>query len=129
MLLAYLGKKHQYGVMDCITLVHSFYTKELGVSFDLPPYSYSRRWMKEFSTESFDARASKYGKKVSLTDAKNYDLISFKSVKSNLLIHFGIYLIPNRMLHVEEGSSSCIDNLSSYWVDRIHAIYRHDNLV
>ena len=84
---------------------------------------------KQFTTEFLDEWAAKYGKKVSLTDAKNYDLISFKSKKSNLLIHFGLYLIPNRMLHVEEGKASQVEQLSDYWLQHLHAIYRHDKLV
>lgn len=129
MLLKYIGHKHSYGHFDCIILVQQFYTTELGVSFDLPPYSHSRAWMREFTTDSFDERASKYGTKVPLTGAKNYDLMVFKSDKSDLLIHFGIYLMPSRMLHVEEGSTSRIDNLSDYWLNHLHAVYRHDNLV
>lgn len=128
-ILPYIGIPHIYGTSDCICLVQQFYKNELGVSFDLPPYSHSRLWLKQFSTTSFDERASKYGKKVSLTEVKNYDLISFKSAKSNLLTHFGIYLVPHKMLHVEEGRSSCIEPLSNYWLSSIHAIYRHNDLV
>jgi cell wall-associated NlpC family hydrolase len=129
MITSYLGIKHCYGVYDCITLVQQFYEKELGCSFDIPAYTHSRQWMKEYTTDLFDERASKYGIKVSLTDAKNYDLISFKSKKSNLLIHFGLYIKPNRMLHVEEGKSSQVEQLSDYWLQHLHAIYRHDKLV
>ena len=85
--------------------------------------------MKDFTTTSFDERAAKYGTKVPLTDAKNYDLIVFKSKKSNLLIHFGLYLLPSRMLHVEEGSTSRVDTLSDYWLEHLHGVYRHDSLV
>ena len=85
--------------------------------------------MKKYTVEFLDEWASKYGKKVSLTDAKNYDLISFKSKKSNLLIHFGLYIKPNKMLHVEEGNTSRVDTLSDYWMEHLHAIYRHDKMV
>lgn len=129
MLLKYLGHKHEYGKFDCIILVQQFYKQELGVSFDLPPYSHSAAWMREFTTNVFDERAAKYGTKVPLTGARNYDLIVFKSPKSNLLIHFGIYIMPNQILHVEEGKSSRIDMLSDYWLEHLHAIYRHDSLV
>ena len=125
----YLGIPHNYGHYDCVTLVQQFYEKELACSFNLPEYPHSRIWMKQFTTEFLDEWAAKYGKKVSLTDAKNYDLISFKSKKSNLLIHFGLYLIPNRMLHVEEGKASQVEQLSDYWLQHLHAIYRHDKLV
>lgn len=125
----YLGIPHVYGQFDCIHLVQQFYTQELGVSFDLPPYSHSRSWMRDFSTEKVDAWASNYGKKVLLTAAKNYDLMVFKSDKSNMVIHFGIYIAANRMLHIEEGRTSCVENLSDYWITHLHAMYRHDNLV
>jgi cell wall-associated NlpC family hydrolase len=129
LLLKYIGHKHQYGIFDCIILVQQFYKNELGVSFDLPPYPHSAQWMKEFTTTSFDERAAKYGTKVPLTGAKNYDLIVFKSEKSELLIHFGIYIMPNKMLHVEEGMTSRIDTLSDYWLSHLYAVYRHDSLV
>lgn len=125
----YIGIPHSYGNTDCITLVQQFYLQELGCSFDIPTYLPSRQWMKQHTVDSFDEWASKYGKKVSLTDAKNYDLISFKSKKSNLLIHFSLYIKPNKMLHVEEGKSSQVDQLSDYWLQHLHAIYRHDKLV
>jgi len=125
----YLGIKHDYGKYDCVTLVQQFYEQELGCSFNLPAYPHSRLWMKQYTVDFLDEWASKYGKKVSLTDAQNYDLISFKSKKSNLLIHFGLYLKPNRMLHVEEGKTSQVEQLSDYWLQHLHAIYRHDKLV
>jgi cell wall-associated NlpC family hydrolase len=129
MISKYLGIKHEYGIFDCIILVQQFYKNELGVSLDLPPYPHSASWMKHFTTTSFDERASKYGTKVLLTGAKNYDLIVFKSDKSEHLIHFGIYLMPNKMLHIEDGRTSRIDTLSDYWLNHLYAIYRHDNLV
>lgn len=129
MIEQYLGLQHNYKGFNCITLVQKFYEQELGFSFNLPNYPQSRAWMKQYTVDFLDEWASKYGKKVSLTDAQNYDLISFKSKKSNLLIHFGLYLKPNRMLHVEEGKTSRVENLSDYWIDHLYAIYRHDKLV
>lgn len=129
MILDYIGHRHEYGVFDCIILVQQFYKNELGVSLDLPPYSHSRTWMREFTTVNFDERAAKYGTKVPLTDAKNYDLMVFKSTKSDLLIHFGLYIMPNQILHVEESRTSCIELLSDYWLDHLYAVYRHDSLV
>ena len=125
----YLGRKHQYGVFDCITLVQLFYSVELNLCFDLPEYVASRQWMKTFTTVAVDEWASKYAKKVSLTDAKNYDLIVFKSEKSDLIIHFAIYIAPNRMLHVEEGNTARIDYLTTYWLDKIYSVYHYDRMV
>jgi cell wall-associated NlpC family hydrolase len=125
----YIGKPHNYGIFDCISLIQQFYKTELGCDFDLPNYSPSRKWMTQCTTTFFDEWADKYGKKVSLTDAKNYDLISFKSPRSNFLMHFGLYIKPNKLLHIEEGKLSQLELLSDYWIARIYAIYRHDKLV
>lgn len=125
----YLSLKHEYGKIDCIELIRQFYKDELNIVFDLPTYPKSREWLKYFSTESVDGWASSCAIKVELTEAQNYDVMVFRSEKSNLIIHFGMYLMPSKMLHVEEGGFSCIQTLSHYWVDRLHAIYRHNELV
>ena len=82
-----------------------------------------------FSTNSIDRWASVYAVKVRLTEAKNYDVIAFKSTKSNLITHFGLFLAPTQMLHIEEGGVSRVETLSEYWIERIHAFYRHESVV
>lgn len=128
-LIQYLGIKHCYGSFDCITLVQQFYKQELQLPFDIPRYTNSRAWMLEHSIQSFDHLATHYFKKVLLTEAEDYDLISFKSDKHNLLTHFGMYIKPNKMLHVEEQQVSKLEQLSDYWVGQIHAVYRYDKVV
>lgn len=125
----YLSLKHEYGKIDCIELIRQFYKDELNIVFDLPTYPKSREWLKYFSATSVDHWASSCAIKVKLTEAQNYDVMVFKSEKSDLIIHFGMYLMPSKILHVEEGGSSCIQSLSQYWVDRLHAVYRHNDLV
>ena len=44
----YLGHKHDYQVTNCITLIQSFYKKELGINFTTPDYPKSRRWLKSY---------------------------------------------------------------------------------
>ncbi len=85
--------------------------------------------MQQFSLSSIEQWAAKYAKKVSLTEIKNYDLMVFKSKKSNLVTHFGLYIEPYRLLHVEEGSTSRLDYLTDYWLSQLCAIYRHNELV
>lgn len=123
----YLGRKHVYGNFDCIRLVKEFYNNELGVSFDIPSYTLSNKWIKEFTLESIDNWITKYGKKIELTEIKNYDLIVFKS--GNFATHFAIYLAPNKILHVEDNSYSKIDVLDEYWLTQLYKAYRHDKLV
>lgn len=123
----YLGLKHQYGTTDCITLVRNFYEQEFFIKINIPEYVHNRRWMKQFTIQDIDYWAKQCAKKVSLTEAKNYDLIIFKS--GSYIIHFGIFIMPNRILHIEEAKTSCVECLSDYWITRIHGIYRHNELV
>lgn len=129
MVQKYLGLHHEYGNIDCIELIRSFYKNELKLNFDLPTYPHSRDWMKHFYIKKVDEWASKCSIKVKLTDAKNYDVMVFKSEKYDLAIHFGMYLMPSKLLHIEEGGCSCVQTLSDYWIDRLHAIYRHNDMV
>lgn len=125
----YIGIPHKYGVFDCIRLVHSFYKNELGVSFDIPEYPTSSKWMRQFTTDVVDYQCSKYAKKVLLTDAKNYDLIVFKSARSKFVTHFGIFIAPYSMLHVEENLCSVVEPIHDYWQLRIYSLYRHLDVV
>ena len=129
MVQKYLGLKHEYGVVDCIELIRLFYKNELNIQFPLPSYPHSRAWLKHFSAEHVDRWASTCALKVKLTDAENYDVIAFKSLNSNLVIHFGLFLKPTQILHIEERGVSRIETLSDYWVKRICAIYRHESMV
>ena len=129
MVQQYLGKKHDYGIFDCISLIKDFYSQELGINFDLPAYPQSRAWMKSFSTDTVEKLALQHARKVKLTEAKDYDVMVFKSDKTNLVIHFGLYLSPLKMLHIEEGGFSCVSTLSEYWMSKLHMVLRHNELV
>ena len=129
MVQKYLGKRHEYGVFDCITLIKHFYANELNLFFTLPDYPKSRAWLKSFSTDTVEKYALQHAKKVSLTAVKDYDVMVFKSDRSNLVIHFGIYLSSFKMLHIEEGGFSCVSTLSDYWMSRLHMILRHNEMV
>ena len=127
MVQKYLVLKHEYGQCDCIQLIKAFYRDELNLTFDLPSYPNSRKWMKHFSTDNVDDWASECAVKVKLTEAQNYDVIAFKH--KNCIMHFAIYIAPLKILHIEEGGVSCVETLSDYWVERIHTLYRHESLV
>lgn len=85
--------------------------------------------MRYFTTYAIDNWAVNNAKKISLTKSHNYDLMIFKSKRSKQLTHFGLYIKPNKMLHVEEGKTSRIDTLSDYWLEQLYGIYRHNDLV
>lgn len=125
----YLNIKHEYGVFDCIILVKQFYKQEFNIDIELPIYPASKLWMREYSTHNIDNTVLKYYTKLLLTDTKNCDLIVFRSLNSNYITHFGIYLQPFKLLHVEANSISKIENLTEYWIKRFYAAYRHQTLV
>jgi hypothetical protein len=129
MVQQYLGLRHCYGELDCIILAQKFYKEFLGLDFSIPEYPKSSKWMKTYTVEYIDSWIEQYGKKVKLTEAKNYDLISFKSDDNKFFIHFGIFLAPNKLLHIEEKSVSKIEMLDDYWRSKIHAMYRHNDMV
>lgn len=123
MIQKYLGRPHKYGEWDCILIATEFYKHEFGIDIKLPPYSHSDLWMKEYTLEYADEFFSQYGKKVPLTEARNYALMIFKSNRRNLICHFGVFLAPISILHVEEGRLSCIDTLCDDLRQKLHAVY------
>lgn len=123
----YLGLSHVYGDIDCIKLVQLYYSNELGIDFNIPTYPCSQQWMRVFTIEHFEKEISGIAKKIKLTDAQNFDLLVFKHNKS--IIHFGMFLMPNKMLHIEEGKFSRIEILSDTWRRLLFGVYRHNDLV
>ena len=130
----YLGLSHRYSGINCITLIASFYKNELKSDifeklFELIKTQNknisTRRWMKEISLKNIDDWASLYATKVSLTELQIYDVIVFRSLKSENPIHFGMLIDNNmRMLHLEEGAHSMITTIDNYWSEKIYAAYR-----
>ena len=132
-IIKYLGKKHSYNGINCITILASFYKNELKSDvfdslFDLikkdEKIINTRKWMKTVSLSDIDRWASTCAKKVTLTTAKNYDVIVFRSLRGDVPIHFGMYIDYMRMFHLEEGAHSMITNITNAWSSQIHAIYR-----
>lgn len=122
----FLYKTHIYHKNDCITLIRDVY-KELGIDFSIPSYSDSKYWMLQFSPEWFDSYIMDIAIQVPFKEAKNYDVLVFKH--KNKLIHFGLYLEHNKMLHIEEQQQSCVSTINSYWKTYLHGVYRHNDLV
>ena len=88
-----------------------------------------RRWMRKFTLPQIENWALIHGKKVLLTEAQDFDLIVFKSPRLSRPIHFGMFMKPCKMLHLEEGRASRFETISNEWGDCISALYRHNDLV
>ena len=128
----YLGYYHNYLEINCITIINDFYKKELNIDDIekiIPSDIKNRNWMKKISLEQIDEWALTYGKKVSLTEARDFDVMIFKSKRFQRPIHFSMFFKPCNMLHLEEGSTSRYESISNEWRECIHAIYRHRALV
>ena len=128
----YLGLQHDYLGTNCITIIDQFYNKELQIDCIqelIPTTIENRRWMKDISLEDINKWALQHGIKVSLTDAQDFDVMVFKSKKFNRPIHFGMFLKPCNMLHLEEGRTSRYETISNEWLNALYSIYRHKSLV
>ena len=133
-IINYIGIRHSYDEINCITLIDAFYKKELNIDCisDLVPESVKedgRRWMKKITLSQIEEWALIHATKVNLTDAQDFDVIVFKSLKLERPIHFGMFLKPCHMLHLEEGKTSRYETLTNEWANCLHAIYRHQSLV
>mgnify|MGYP003126547413 CR=1 FL=1 len=133
-IINYLGISHSYGGTNCITLIDAFYKKELNIDCleNLIPKNLEeegRRWMTKITLPQIQEWALLHGEKVTLTDAQDFDLMVFKSLKSERPIHFGMFLKPCHMLHLEEGRTSRYETITNEWANCFHAIYRHHSLV
>jgi|TARA_R110001592_G_scaffold280259_4_gene547645 hypothetical protein len=133
-LVNYLGQRHSYAGINCITIISAFYENELKIKVfkdlfekikkDNKDIS-TRRWMKQITLENIDSWAATCAKKVSLTNAQNYDVIVFRSLRGENPIHFGLYIDSMRMFHLEEGAHSMITSIDKYWSQRLYAVYRY----
>jgi hypothetical protein len=123
MIEKYLGKPHEYGNWDCLLLATKFYKNEFGIDIEIPYHPCSDKWMKMYLPDYWDNLFSNYGVKVPLTEANNYALIIFKSKNNKLITHFGLFLAPSSMLHIEYDRVSCIETLSDELRDKIHSVY------
>ena len=131
-IINYLGISHNYLDINCITIINEFYKNELQINCIeelIPSNIKNRRWMKDVSFKDINKWALEHGIKVSLTDAQDFDVMVFGSKNFKYPIHFGMFLKPCNMLHLEEGRMSRYESISNEWSDCLWAIYRHNSLV
>ena len=131
-LINYIGLRHDYDNINCITIIDRFFKTELDIDDIeklIPPDIVNRRWMKKISLEQIDEWALQYGIKVPLTEAQDFDVMVFRSHTFTRPIHFGMFVKPCHMLHLEEGRTSRYESISNEWLGALYAIYRHKSLV
>ena len=72
----FIGLRHSYDDINCITLIKRFYDSKLNLQFSLPEYPLSKHWIKEFTTVSIDNWAAQCAKKVSLTNGTPQEILN-----------------------------------------------------
>ena len=129
----YLGIKHDYQGINCITLIEKIYKEELNSEVFQSLWTHlnllggkpleGRRWKFKVTLEKIEEWVNLNAIKVDLTEIEEYDVMLFKS-KKNRPIHFGMYTTNNNFIHVEEETSSRISALDQGWRNQIHFILR-----
>ena len=129
----YLGIKHDYQGINCITLIEKIYKEELNSEVFQSLWTHlnllegkpleGRRWKFKVTLEKIEEWVNLNAIKVDLTDIEEYDVMLFKTRK-NRPIHFGMYTTNNNFIHVEEETSSRISALDQDWRNQIHFVLR-----
>ena len=131
--IKYLGIKHNYQSINCITLIEKIYKEELKSDVFKSLWTHLNlsegkpteggRWKFKITLEKIQEWIVVNAQEIKITDIQEYDVIIFKS-KKNRPIHFGMYIGENKFIHVEEDSSSMISSLNQTWREQLHSIYR-----
>ena len=123
--LPYVGRKFQFGIIDCYTLVRDYFKKE----FNLQLRDYYRAdefWKKGQSL--YEDNFMKEGFiKIPLDEIKKHDLL-FMQLESNLPNHAAIYLGDQQVLHHVQGRLSSRDILGEYYIKNTAFAARHKSL-
>jgi len=123
--LPYVGRKFQFGIIDCYSLVRDYFKKE----FDLELSDYYRAdefWKKgqnlyedNFMNEGF--------RKVPLDEIQKHDVLLIH-LEANLPNHAAIYLGDQQVLHHVQGRLSSRDVLGEYYIKNTAFVARHKSL-
>ena len=123
--LPYVGRKFQFGIIDCYTLVRDYFKKE----FNLQLRDYYRAdefWKKGQSL--YEDNFMKEGFiKIPLDEIKKHDLL-FMQLEANLPNHAAIYLGDQQVLHHVQRRLSSRDILGEYYIKNTAFAARHKSL-
>jgi len=130
----YLGIRHDYLKTNCISLIKLIYEKEKVNSlledvcsflgFTEGKVTNSQTWSTELNMVALNDWLDKNTKKVSLTTMQEYDVIVFKSARSNFVKHLGMYIGNNKFIHLSENDYSKIDEYGHLWRMITLGVYR-----
>ena len=109
-MLEFLSKPYDLGSWDCYSIVIRYY-ESLGVRINTLPYLHSKD-IYSYTLKDLDRIFGFKFKRVSLDKLEKDDILVFTLFNRDNLCHFGIFIPTNKMLHIEEGRHSTIEELS-----------------
>jgi proteasome lid subunit RPN8/RPN11 len=95
----YIGREYQFGVLDCYTLIHDWYTREWG----MPMPKVDRRdgfWTTSDGPEHYMSRYEEYGFAPVTDGSLQYGDMILMQIRSKVQAnHAGVYVGNGRILH------------------------------
>jgi proteasome lid subunit RPN8/RPN11 len=123
--LPYVGRKFQFGIIDCYSLVKDYFKKELNLELR-DYYRCDKFWEKgqnlyedNFMNEGF--------RKVPLDEIQKHDVL-LMHLEANLPNHAAIYLGDQQILHHVGERLSSRDLLGEYYIKNTAFVARHKSL-
>jgi cell wall-associated NlpC family hydrolase len=135
--IPYIGLKHDWNTINCLTIIEKIYKEKLGITFDDVwkragrvdgTSNLDRKWFIKYGLDSVMIELQNW-QKIPLTKLKEYDILVF--VKKERPWHFGMYIDANKFIHVEENSFVTISELSQEYRDILYNSEgcRHERMV
>jgi len=123
--LPYVGRKFQFGIIDCYSLVRDYYKKEFNL--ELRDYYRADEFWKKGQSLYEDNFMKEGFQKVSFGKMQKHDLL-FMHLEANLPNHAAIYLGEQQILHHVQGRLSSRDVLGEYYIKNTAFVARHKSL-
>ena len=122
-LTKYLGHSYKLHEWDCITLVKKYYKNEYNIDIELPEYN-SYNDIYKYSLSSIQIPGFE---KVGFDKIKEGCILVFNVKNKETLWHFGLFMPPVSMLHVEYNDETRIEQISDSYRERLGLILRRKN--
>ena len=124
--LPYVGRKFQFGIIDCYSLVRDYFKKELNLQLR-DYYRCDNFWEKGQSL--YEDNFMKEGfVKIPVDEIRKHDVL-LMHLAANLPNHAAIYVGDQQVLHHVQGRLSSRDILGEYYMKNIAFAARHKTLL
>ena len=110
--------------VDCYGLVILIFEEEYGIK--LSPFEYSMDWQEHPEEDPINKyRGEDVWKEISLSNAKEGDVLLFRVGNCPVVNHIGIYMREGYFLHTHVGTPVVAARLDNLWKDKLVQVVRH----